>query len=334
MDMDNLGSAPDLENFDPSALDRGDTIPAPAPAPAPAEPPAEAPEPKDDEPEPKDDEPEAKDEEPEPKDDEAEEKPRDEKGRFEAKIPKSRFDEAVGKEREAREAAERRAAELERQLRAGEAQQVKTQEIEAIETKITELEAKHAELLLDGNSKEAAAVMKEIRHAERQIARAEAETLADRRISQTLEAKTFDAVIARIEADHPEFNPESENYDADLVELVLTKQQSLMRAQGLSPSAAMEKAAKDVAERFLKQPEPAKADTKGLAAAKVAEDRKAAQLAKNLDTAKKQPASMKESGIDSDKAGQTSALDVMNMTQEDFNALPESTKAKLRGDYV
>lgn len=327
MDLDNLGSAPDIDNFDPSTMDRGDSIEAPK-AEAPVEEPVEE-KVEDKEPEPAE-EPE---EEPEAKDEEPEEKPRDEKGRFEAKIPKSRFDEAVGKEREAREAAERRAAELERQLRTQEAQQAQTAQVEEIENQITELEAKHAELLLDGNSKEAAAVMKQIRLAERQIARAEADATANARIVQTLEAKTFDAVVARIEADHPQFNPESENYDADLVELVLTKQQTLMRSQGLAPSAAMEKAAKEVAERFLKADAP-KEDPKGLAAAKAAEDRKAAQLAKNLDTAKKQPASMKEVGLDSDKAGKTSEVDVMSMSADEFAALPEATKAKLRGDYV
>lgn len=326
MDLENLGSAPDIENFDPSKMDRGDVIPANEPPKA-EEPPVEE---KVEEPaEDKVEEPEQEDE---PEEKVEEEKPRDEKGRFEAKIPKSRFDEAVGKEREAREAAERRAAELERQLKAQEAQETQTAQIEEIEAKIGELEAKHAELLLDGNSKEAAAVMKEIRHAERQIARAEADALADRRITQTLEKKTFDAVVARIEADHPQFNPESEVYDSDLVELVLTKQQALMRG-GLAPSAAMEKAAKDVAERFLKADEP-KEDPKGLAAAKAAEDRKAAQLSKNLDTAKKQPPSMKNVGIDSDKAGKNSEVDVLSMTADEFAALPEATKAKLRGDYV
>ena len=327
MDMDNLGSAPDIENFDPSAMDRGDSIEAPK-VEAPVEEPVED-KVEDKEPEPE----ETPEEEPEAKDEEPEEKPRDEKGRFEAKIPKSRFDEAVGKEREAREAAERRAAELERQLQQQARQEAQTAQVEEIETKISELESKHAELLLDGNSKEAAAVMKEIRLAERQIARAEADALADRRITQTLEAKTFDAVVARIEADFPQFNPESETYDADLVELVLTKQQSLMRSQGLTPSAAMEKAASDVAGRFLKQEEQ-KEDPKGLAAAKAAADRKAAQLAKNIDTAKKQPASMKEAGIDSDKAGKTSEVDIMSMSADEFAALPEATKAKLRGDYV
>ena len=339
MDMDNLGSAPDIENFDASKMDRGDSIVAP-------EPPVE------DKPDDKvEDIFEGKEEGAEAAEEAAEEgekgevaeeeeaaesdeKPRDEKGRFkaEAKIPKSRFDEAVGKEREAREAAERRAAELERQLKAGEQQAVRTQEIEKIEADIAALEEKHADLLLDGNAKEAAAVMKEIRMAERQIARAEADTLANQRITQTLEAQRFDTVVARIEADHPQFNPESESYDADLVELVLTKQQSLMRSQGLSPSAAMEKAAKDVSERFLKQPEPVE-EPKGLGK-QAAADRKAEQLKKNLDTAKKQPASMKESGIDSDKAGQTSTIDVMSMTQDEFAALPASTLAKLRGDFA
>ena len=331
MDIENLGSAPDIENFDPSNMDRGDVIeevktePVEEPKEEPKEEPTEEPKEEPTE-EPKDEPTEEPKEEPE-------DKPRDEKGRFEAKIPKSRFDEQVGKERAAREAAEARAAELERQLRSQEAVKIKTQEIEGIEATITELETKHAELLLDGNSKEAAAVMKEIRHAERQIARAEADALADRRISQTLEAQKFDTVVARLEADYPQFNPESEAYDSDLVELVLTKQQKLMQNEGLSPSQAMEKAAKGVAERFAKAPEPAKDDTKGLAAAK-AEDRKQQQLSKNLDTIKKQPANMKESGIDSDKAGVTALPDVMSMSQDEFNALPESTKAKLRGDFV
>jgi hypothetical protein len=330
MDMENLGSAPDIENFDPATMDRGDSI----------EPPA-VPEPVVDEEVEKlveevtktEEEPveEAEEGEEESK---AEDKPRDEKGRFvEAKIPKSRFDEAVGKEREAREAAERRAAELERQLQAGEQQVARTEQIEQIEAQISALEEKHADLLLDGNAKEAAAVMKQIRMAERQIATAEAEQRATMRINQTLEKQTFNATVARIEADFPQFNPESESFDADLVELVLSKQQTLMRSEGLAPSAAMDKAARDVAERFLKQPEP-KEEPKGLAAAKVAEDRKAAQLAKNLDTMKKQPASMKDVGIDSDKAGKQSEIDVSSMTVDELNALPASTLAKLRGDYV
>lgn len=327
IDFESLGAAPDIDNFDSKGMDRGDAIVAPEPEPkdepAPKEEPVEEPELKDEEPA----------DEPEPEE-EPEEPARDEKGKFTSKgIPKARFDEAVGKERDAREAAERRAAELERQLKAQEKQQVQSVELAKLEEGIEALEQKHAELLLDGDTAGAAKVMKDIRMSERQIARAETEAVANQRTTQALEAERFDTAVARLEADYPALNPESEVYDADLVELVLAKQNTLMRTEGLSPSQAMLRAASQVADRFLKAEEPAK-DEKGLAAAKAIEDRKQAQIKKNIDTMKRQPASMKESGIDSDKAGQTGLPDVSMMTAEEFNALPASTMAKLRGDYV
>ena len=324
LDLDNLAPAPDIDAFDPKGMDRGDAIVAPEPK----EPePVEEPELKEEEPV----------EEPEPEEepeDEPEEQPRDEKGKFTGKgIPKARFDEAVGKERDAREAAERRAAELERQLKAQERQQVQNVQLQELEAGIEALETKHAELLLDGDTAGAAKIMKEIRMSERQIARAEADSMATQRTTQALEAERFDTAVARLEADYPALNPESDAYDVDLVELVLAKQNTLMRTEGLSPSQAMLRAADQVAQRFLKVEEQPK-DEKGLAAAKAVEDRKQAQIKKNIDTMKRQPASMKESGIDSDKAGQTGLPDVSMMTAEEFNALPASTMAKLRGDYV
>ena len=338
MDLENLGSAPDIENFDASKLDRGDSLiqqsevkdpvvddkvadvfPTKVEDQTKVEDTTKVEDPEDD-----------KGADPTKVDGD---QTRDDKGRFEAKIPKSRFDEAVGKERDAREAAERRAAELERQLKEGQAAQVRTEQIEAIEADITALEQKHADLLLDGNSKEAAAVMKEIRMAERKIARAESDAIADQRVSRTIEAQKFDTVVARIEADFPEFNPESDKFDADLVSLVLAKQGNLIRSEGLSPSAAMEKAAKDVAGRFLKQAEDTKVEEKkGLSTQAV--DRKQEQVAKNIDASKRQPADMRDVGIDSDKAGKTENIDVGSLSAEEFAALPEATRKRLRGDFA
>lgn len=101
-----------------------------------------------------------------------EEPARDDKGRFTG-IPKARFDEAVGKEREAREAAERRAVELERQLAERAQAQVKTEQTEELEGRISEMEKQHAQFLLDGEAEKAAELMRAIRHTERQIARME-----------------------------------------------------------------------------------------------------------------------------------------------------------------
>ena len=331
MSYEDLGPAPDIDTIDTSKMDFGNDITDGNAEPA-DEPEAKEPEAK---------EPEAKEPETEGEGDveevveEAGKPARDDKGRFtEAKIPKSRFDEAVNKEREAREAAERRAAELERRLNESARSIQDNQITEELEAQIVALEQKHAELLLDGDSAKAAAVMKEIRMAERQIATSQAETRAAARTAQTLEAERMEATIARVEADYPEFNPESDSFDEDLVQLVLAKQRSLISTEGLSPSRAMDKAARDVAERFLKKTEP-EPEPKGLAAAKAQDNRKQEAIKRALDTQSKQPSSMKDAGLDSDKMGQSRDLpDITKLTAEEFDALPEATKSRLRGDTL
>lgn len=331
MDMDNLAPAPDIDTFDPKGQDRGDMIDAPVVEPVvedkvedifedkkvePEEPKAED--------EPEEDEPEVKDE-----------KPREKDGKFaakEPKIPKSRFDEQMAKERDAREAAERRAEEAERKLNESAQKQVQTQQTADLEAKLETLETKYSELMLDGDTAAATAIRKEIRQLDRAIARAESESVAVQRTSQALEAQRVDSAVARLEADHAPLNQDSESYDPDLVELVLSKQRTLIEQQGLAPSVALTKAATVVMDRFGKQPESV-AETKGLGAQQVA-DRKKDQIKKNLDTAAKQPASMRDAGMDSDKGGTELTPDVKAMTQEEFAALPKSTLTKLRGDYA
>jgi hypothetical protein len=267
-------------------------------------------------------------------DDTPEDKPRNDKGQFEAKIPKSRFDEAVGKERAAREAAEQRLAEAERKLNEREAEQAKSVKFDEMEEAISELEKKHTKLLLDGNEDEAAKVMKQIRHSERQLAAAEGEARAVARVSETLERERLNLVVAQLQADHPVLNDKSEEYDDDITEFVLAKQRTLMNKEGLSPSVALKRAADDVLSRFAK-PAEVKEEAKGLDSAAAVTERKQAQVAKNLDTARRQPASLKESGLDSDKAGQTTQLpDAAKMTEAEFSALPETVKARMRGDII
>ena len=329
MDMDNLAPAPDIENFDAKGMDRGDAIESTAVV-VPDDKVEDIFEDKGDVAAPVD-EPKAEDE---PADEPEDDKPRGKDGKFTSKgIPKERFDEAVGKEREAREAAERRAEELERKLNATAQQQVQTQQTEQLEAQLEQLETKYSELMLDGDTAAATAVRKEIRQLDRAIARAESETVASQRTTQALEAQRVETAIARLEADYTPLNPDSESYDPDLVELVLSKQRSLIQGEGLSPSAALSYAAKSVMERFGTKPEPVP-EAKGLSASQQAEERKAAQIKKNLDTANRQPASMKDAGMDSDKFGASNSPDFSKMTQEEFAALPEATKAKARGDFV
>ena len=263
-----------------------------------------------------------------PEEDKVEEPARDEKGRF-AGIPKARFDEAVGKEREAREAAERRAAELERQLAERAQAQVKTEQTEELETRISEMEKQHAQFLLDGEAEKAAELMRSIRHTERQIARAEAQADARTTTSQILEAERFELAVAKLEADYSTLNPKSETYDPELVEMILDRQARLVQG-GMPPSQAITNATDFVMKRVARDEAPAQ---QGLAAAKVP-DRKAEQVKKNLEVQAKQPPSMKDVGLDSDKLGEKAMPNVAQMTLEEFNALPATTKARLRGDML
>lgn len=269
-------------------------------------------------------EPEVKVEEPEVK---VEEPARDEKGKF---IPKGRFDEAVGKERAARETAERKLAELQASLK----QVDRNADTEKLEAEIVGLEKQHSKLILDGDHEKAAELMTQIRLKERTISIQEATHLSAQAKNEAREEIRMDAAIDSLEATYDVLNPDSDNFDEDLVEMVLSTKAWLITTERLTPSAALVKAAQKVMGKF--SPKPVEADTaakgKGLGAGRVAQDRKEAQVAKNIDTAKRQPASMKNSGLDSDKAGQMGEVDYTKLTSEERAALPEATRARLRGD--
>ena len=261
------------------------------------------------------------------------ETPRDEKGKFTGKgIPKERFDQAVGKERAAREAAEQRVAALEAQIGQRKEQAAQVDQIDTIEQQIAELEAKHTSYLLDGDQEKASAVMRQIRIAEREIIRAEMRQESRTATAQTLESERVELSIAKLEADHPVLNPDSEEYNEALTNFVLAEQQRLMRTETLSPSRALNKAALSIIEKFGPKSAPEDAAPKGLS--KVQGERKAAAVERNLAVKQSQPAALRNVGLDSDKAGQIALPDIRKMSPEEYAGLPASTRSRLRGDTL
>lgn len=263
----------------------------------------------------------------------AEEKPRDENGKFTKKerevpdhVPKARFDDAVGKERAAREAAEARAAALEAQVM----REAESADIKQLTETIKDLNRQQNKLLLDGESEKAAEIQDKVQELIEQRAELKSEARAAMATSQAVEQVRMEAAIAKLEADFPAFNPESDDFDQDLVDLVLAEQARMIRTDRVMPSKALISSAEKIMKKFA--PLAAEPTGKGLGAAKGA-DRKAEQVSKNLDTARRQPGSMKGVGKDSDKGGE-GAVNIGTMTQAEINALPESTKAKLRGDFL
>lgn len=354
--IEDIGPGPDLESIDTSKMDFGNDFGDDAGDDEGKVEAVEKEESKDDEKEEsKDDEKEeskdeSKDDDKEGDDGEEGEGPaRTKDGKFAKKdkgnsIPKARFDEAVNKEREARENAEARARELEQRLHALNAEDRERVEagaqVEALEIKAAELTTKYSELLLDGQKEEAAKVMAELRKTERSIAAIESERKTGQIVNQRLESERTKLVVAKLESDHPQFNPDSEQYDDDLVQMVLMLQARYVQQDKLSQSAAMEKAASSVLKKFNMVSAPADdADDKkvekkpDLAAEKAAQRTKEA-VKKSVDAAKSQPASSKDVGLDSDALGEKRLPDVSKMSADEYDALPESTKARLRGDTL
>lgn len=262
---------------------------------------------------------------------EPEEQPRDEKGKFSGKgIPKERFDQAVNKERAAREAAEARVAALEAERSAATQQ---NQQVESLEARIVDLGAQYGAALLDGNTAKANELFHQIRHAERAIVKLETREESRATAVQTLESDRVDLTITKLEAENDVLNPKSEAYDESLVNYVIAEQDRLMKRERLTPSRALQKAAADILERYGRKTIAPVDEVQGLA--KLQSDRKPAAVKKNLEAQKAQPSSMRDVGLDSDKAGQTSSVpDINRLSREEYAALPASTRARMRGDNL
>ena len=266
-----------------------------------------------------------------------EETPRTPDGKFAKKekapevamIPKSRFDDAVNKQRERAEIAERQLAEAMRQ----QGQIQRNLDVEAAEKQVADLRAQERKALVEGDEAKADALSVAADRLNRQIAIAQASDMTAAAKEEAVEKMRLDLAIESIEENYPMLDDKSDEFDQDLTDDVLDKQRGYMERERLSASKALMKAVKYVMSR--QAPAQKEEAPSGLARAAEGVNRKAAAVGKNVDAARRQPASSKELGVDSDKHGQTAQTpDASAMTYDEFVALPESTKAKMRGDFV
>ena len=268
----------------------------------------------------------------------AEDKPRDQSGKFAKKekddnvmIPKSRFDAQLQKERDAREAAERRAKELEDNVSTVK----RNLDVEKAVADVSALRKQERAALLDGNEDKAAEFAAQADRLNRQIAISESEQLSTQAKDSAIESIRMEMTVERLEEKFPQLVEGHDEYDKGIVDDILDKQQGLMARERLSPSKALARATEYVMGRLNTSAAPNASKAGGLGAAKTEVDRKAASVAKNLAASKQQPASTSAAGLDSDKAGQTKELpNVKDLTYEEFNALPETTRARMRGDVL
>lgn len=279
-------------------------------------------------------EPELKEEPKEPEAKEPEEKKEEKDPKGQLTIPKKVFDERVAKAKEREAAALKRAEEAEAKLKA----QAGTVDAEKIEKEIDAAEEELEKAIADGNTEKKQQLRKLIRAKNQELAESKAAVLAARGTAAAIEQVLYNTVVERMEAEHPELNPDEEDtYDQEKVDEIAELVQAFTAA-GHASSEALKKALKVVykgAPAPKKQEAKSEEETPEEKAAKLASQRAEAARLKGLEAKKGQPVDNKKSGLDSDKAGaKLSAADIAKMSEKEFDALPEAEKKKYRGDDI
>ena len=265
------------------------------------------------------------------KEEEEEKEEKEEKPKGKAKaIPLDRHKQILEREREAR-------AELERKLAAyQQGQKVAdiNEDLTKMEDKVLAMEKQYNKLLADGEVDKAAELMSQIRRAEREIVQLQADMKIQASVAQATESARYNIALERIEEAYPMLNPDSDEFDSELLADV-ADMKAMYQQRGMTPTEALQKAVKRIVGQTSRTQQRATEVTPRVSEKDIAAERKKQAVAKTIDATKRQPPSTKDVGMDSDKAGATlSPKDVMRMSQDDFMKLTEEQLSKLRGDTI
>jgi hypothetical protein len=251
-------------------------------------------------------------------------------------IPKARLDREIQKRRE-----------LEQQLQAlqaGKRVEEVVAEDKPIEVQIdAEAITRALDMNLDGKNTEAAGLL--IEQMQNAVSNAVTQTKTQMReelkastdaavstavgqVSAQANQTTYEATVAQIETDYPIFNPDVEGFNPELASRAGNMRDALVR-DGLSQAEALTEAVEITLGRYapehLKQPVAA-AEAGQAPAGQTARERK-----RNIDAANAQPSRVAGTPNATEDAGR---IDLDKLTDEEFDALPESTIAELRGDTL
>ena len=237
-------------------------------------------------------------------------------------VPKSRLDEVLAKQKA-----------LQKQLDDLKATKVEDGDAPA-EFNFAEKEVEYQNALLDGETEKAAEVRAEIRRAERAQIEYDMSSKMREEVSQSHQATALQQAATALESEFPVFDSKSDQYDEALTQEVIDLRDAFI-IKGENAVAALSKAAKFVISENglvdMSEPAPSLA---GNTAPKSNIDevaKKRSEVAKKLKAADSQPPELQGEGTATrgDKA-----LDLSNMSEEEFDALPEATLKRLRGDIL
>ena len=235
-------------------------------------------------------------------------------------VPKSRLDEVLAKQKA-----------LQKQLDDMKAAQIESPDAPS-EYAFSEKEVEYQNLLLDGESQKAAALRAEIRAAERAQLEYELTQKMTQTMTQNQQMTALQQAAADLESGFPVFDQSSDQYNAEYTQEVVDLRDAFI-VKGDNAVTALAKAAKFVIREYglddSYEPTPALANTNKRAVDEVAKKR--AEVSRKLKAAESQPPELP--GESSANRGER-MLDISVMSEEEFNALPEATIKRLRGDVL
>jgi hypothetical protein len=235
----------------------------------------------------------------------------------EQRIPKSRFDQV----NERRKLAEQRLRELEAELEAS-----KKVQQPGVEFDFDTAEQQYMEAVVDGEFDKAKQIRTQIRNAERQALTNQALQLRDQAAEGARQSLALDAEVLRLQAEFPVFDRESESFDEVLTAEAIDIHQGLVATGKYTPLQAIRKAAEMVAKvNGIVPAGQAPAETPKVEPVRSTQP----DIQKKIDAANKQPPVKVVGSKSAD-----STRGVVEMTEDEFNSLPDSTLRKLRGDMM
>ena len=231
-------------------------------------------------------------------------------------IPKSRLDEVLAQNK----ALKKRIAQTEEAEKAAE----ETPNAYDFDAK----EEEYMDAVLDGDKDKAKAIRKEIRQAEATKMETELTRDIETKVTRNSTANAVQDAASAIEEAFPIFDANSDQFNKELTDEV-NKYMTGFISSGQNPVEALEEATTYVLQKNNMLDSSTVADVPALGQAK--EQKQRSQVSKKLKAADAQPPELPG---ESSAAKGEKALDVNNMTPEEFDALPDATLKRLRGDVL
>lgn len=235
-------------------------------------------------------------------------------------VPKSRLDEVLAKQKA-----------LQKQL--DEQAQKKTEVLtEAPEYDFNVKELEYQQLVLDGEADKASSLRNEIRTAERSQMMFEVQQQMGQTVQQSQEVMNLQTAAKELETAYPILDENSQDFNEDIQKEVIDLRDAFV-VQGYDAADALKKAATYTL--AVKAPQTLQAIEDGPVTSNAETDalntkKKKATVQKKMQAADSQPPDLK--GQSNSERGESN-LDLTALSEDEFNALPDETLRRLRGDF-